>query len=381
MQLSALLAAAWAGRTRPPGRRFFILHCHIYKNAGSSIDHLLWKSFGDDFFILQAAAGHAMLDQQWVRDFLAAYPRTMAISTHGIHPPIDLPGALPLTMLRHPADRARSAYRYARVTPAALDHRVARTASFREYVQWSLATRGDGAVLRDQQVRHLSDAAYRTDDPERWRCTRQDLEQAKHVLRHCFAFGLVRRFAELCRLINTQYRPFMPGLFLRNYTENATGDPAAAEQAVLAEVRAELGDAVYDALCDANTLDLELYRFGADLFARRLARLDRLAGAWRPKRACWPGACGSGLCIPNSITSARAGWRILKGRSKSRCRIVKERLAFARSPRNHWTRFGIPVRRRLKQIPRSPRPGASAPGPARPAPLSPRRARRWAAGP
>jgi hypothetical protein len=230
--------------------RRIIVHVHIYKNAGSSIEQLLWLGLGDQFVVLDTAPGHVTLRQQCVRGFLAANPGIKASSSHRLHPSLDLPGAVPIVMLRHPLDRARSAYDYAKREPTAVEHHFARTTSFQDYIAWSVSSRGEGAVLHDHQVRHLSDAAYRTADPDRWRCTRADLEQAKVNLGSYFAeFGLVRRFRESCLLFNARCRPFVPAVNFVNYIENASGDPLQSEAAALARVRADLDDATYQALC------------------------------------------------------------------------------------------------------------------------------------
>ena len=214
-----------------------------------------------------------------MRTFLADNPQLKAISSHRLHPPLEVPGAVPIVMLRHPLDRARSSYDYAQREPTVFEHEFARTATFREYVAWSVSARGEGSVVHDHQVRHLSNAAYRVDDPERWRCTRADLEEAKINLVNYFAeFGIVRRFKDSCQLFNARCRPFVPAVNFANYTENVSGDPAQSEVSALARVRAELDDPTYQALCETNQLDMELYEFATGLFERRLAALHSVGG-------------------------------------------------------------------------------------------------------
>ena len=182
-------------------------------------------------------------------------------------------------MLRHPLDRARSAYTYAKREPTTSEHEFARSATFREYVAWSISERGNGAVLHNHQVRHLSDAAYRTGDPDNWKCTRADLEQAKVNLSTYFAeFGLVRRFKESCQLFNVRCRPAIPAVNFVNHAGNISGDPSQTETAALARVRADLDDETYQALCETNTLDMELYEFATRLFDSRMDTLRRASG-------------------------------------------------------------------------------------------------------
>jgi hypothetical protein len=219
--------------------------------------------------------GQQTIDPRAFGRYLAKNPHIKAVSSHRLHPPLHVPGVLPIVFLRHPVDRAKSAYQFARGNPEMPDHPVARQASFVDYVAWSLATRGEGAILRNHQVHHLSSAAYRADDPERWRATEADLGEAKALIAGLPVFGLVRRFGESCRLLNTHYKPLLPAVTFRNWAENVSCDPGLSEDAALAAIRAELGGATYDALHAANALDLELYTFAQAEFERRLRGLER----------------------------------------------------------------------------------------------------------
>jgi hypothetical protein len=293
-----------------------LIHFHIYKNAGSSIDRLLWESFGDRFEVLDPVPGCEIIGGATLRDYLLANPRLKAVSSHRIVPPALLRGALPIIMLRHPADRARSAYRFARRNPDMPDHSIAAASSFAEYVAWSLATRGHGAVLRDHQVGHLSGAPHQGAQET----TRFHLEQVKALLASLPAFGIVRQFAQSCRLFNARYRPFLPGARFMSWAENFTGDVTQDDAEALSDIRAELGEPAFAALADANRLDLELYSFAKTEFAKRLARLDR------------PGA--------------RLGWRLalIAGRARQR---LKEPQLYRATPLRHpvepaYVRLGEP---------------------------------------
>ena len=257
--------------------RHLFIHWHIYKNAGSSIERLLWESFGDAFAVLDTQPGYETIDSGTLKTYLQNNPHIKAVSSHRLHPPAQHKGGLPIVLLRHPADRARSAYRYARQNSAVPDHRVATTHDFRAYVAWSLNTRGEGAVLHDHQVQFLSHAAYRTQDPLQWRATIADLEQASDLLKSLHAFGLVRRFAQSCRLFNAAYRPKLPAANFHDWSENSTHVAHQNEAEALAEIRYELGEATYASLCAANTLDLALYDEACQLFDMKLQQIGRPA--------------------------------------------------------------------------------------------------------
>ena len=106
--------------------------------------------------MLDTQPGHDTIDFITLRNYLQTNRHIKAVSSHRLHPPVKYKGTLPIVLLRHPADRARSAYRYARQNSLVPDHALASTHDFRAYVDWSLNTRGEGAMLRDYQVQYLS---------------------------------------------------------------------------------------------------------------------------------------------------------------------------------------------------------------------------------
>jgi hypothetical protein len=230
--------------------------------------------------VLDTQPGGDTIDFISLKNYLVSNPHIKAVSSHRLHPPVKHTGTLPIVLLRHPADRARSAYRYARRNTAVPDHAIASTHDFRGYVAWALNTRGEGAVLRDHQVQYLSNAAYRTQDSYHWRATPADLAQALALLQHLRAFGLVRRFAESCRLFNAAYRPCLPAVNFHDWSENSTGSTIQKEAEALAEIQDELGETTWHALCAANTLDLALYDEARRLFDMKLQQLDDPVTRW-----------------------------------------------------------------------------------------------------
>ena len=257
-----------------PVPRRVLVHYHIYKNAGSTIERQLWESFGDAFALCEGSGDTENIDAATLARHLKANPHLKAVSSHRARPPLPIPGALPVVLLRHPADRAYSAYRFARRNDQMPDHDVASTGSFRDYVAWSLSTRGHGAMLRNQQVTHLSRAAFRTlEDPDD-APNRQDLGEVLALLDAWPAFGIVRRFGESCRLFNARYRPLLPAFHLQDTVENATGAHELNDKAAIEQVADELGGEQYVALCRANLLDIALYQEAVRLFEAKLALSD-----------------------------------------------------------------------------------------------------------
>ena len=108
----------------PALMRLVILHYHIFKNAGSTIEDILDHSFGERFAKLDTPAGEALISNPELVRFFDARPDLRAFSSHQVrHPLPEAPGYLffDICFLRDPIDRIRSIYTYFRQKPNPAD--------------------------------------------------------------------------------------------------------------------------------------------------------------------------------------------------------------------------------------------------------------------
>jgi hypothetical protein len=104
--------------------RLIILHYHIFRNAGSTIEDILDHCFGERFAMLDTPAGEGLISNPDLVRFLDARPNLCAFSSHQIrHPLPEAPGYLffDICFLRDPIDRIRSIYTYFRKRPNPAD--------------------------------------------------------------------------------------------------------------------------------------------------------------------------------------------------------------------------------------------------------------------
>jgi hypothetical protein len=259
---TAGLAAPW--QAPPP----LLIHFHIFKNAGSSLDAMLAESFGAAFTPYDNPAPFPDVDPDGLRGFLADRPRPVALSSHLPRRFLLGEACLPIVMLRHPIDRARSVYQFLKRDLTAKDNPVA-VQGFPAYVLWGLDVPGEGVSIRNYQTFHLSGSQLEAGD-DLLISTRDDLRQALELLRAWPCFGLVREFAKSCEMFQARYAPLYPGLRLYDRRDNASPEGAGTEAAAIEATRAELGPALYARLLEANELDLELYRAAEALFRARV---------------------------------------------------------------------------------------------------------------
>ena len=249
-----------------------IVHYHIYKNAGSSIDQLLQESFRGAWAAFEGQSATDVLNCDQLTCFLDSNPQVRAVSSHQARPPLPLPHDGAIIMLRHPIDRVKSVWAFACMDASQPDHGVARSGGLRGYVRWALDNPA-GVVIRNYQVVHLSEASLRPRHIFDAIGTAEDLRQVLVLLRSLGTFGLVRRFEDSCRVFQAHYTRSFPALRLHPVHENATDKSGTPEQAAIGHVRDELGPALYAQLLAANELDLALYDDAMVMFEEALDEL------------------------------------------------------------------------------------------------------------
>ncbi len=250
----------------PAGGPPLILHYHIFKNAGSSVDAVLRSSFGGAWTGFEGTNAHDVQSAGDIARFLAAHPEVRALSTHLGRPPLPHAACLPIAFLRHPLLRARSVYEFVRHDPAQPDHGAAARDSFSGYVRWALASNDGGIVIRNYQVVHLSTASFRCPSILETEATEHDLDEACTLLAGWGMVGIVEEFARSAALFQHRYGPLAPGLDFQPVWHNrlATVRTAPVTE-LLEEVHDALGDELLARLQAANALDMRLYEFGRRL--------------------------------------------------------------------------------------------------------------------
>lgn len=263
--------------------RDVLLHAHIFKNAGSTLDWSLARSFGGGF--LEHRADKSM--RQASRETLAGVlkdRKLRAISSHALPCPVpsleDTRFSV-ILLLRHPLKRARSVYAFERCqdasTPGA---RAAKELSFKEYLRWRM--RDDvGPTIRNFQTRYLAGQAARQPG---YNTTRQTFLAALNFLTTQPFIGVVERYTDSMVVLESALGERFPELDLAFTPQNMT------RQSLVDESLGWLADlgVLRDELIDRNSYDLALYQVALSVLDDSLAAMDdrdaRL-GAFRARRA------------------------------------------------------------------------------------------------
>ena len=240
--------------------RFVILHYHILKNAGSTIEEALDHSFGERFRRLDSVDRDHTIGNEELLELIDANPSLEAISSHQIRYPLpQIPGILffDICFLRDPIERVRSLYDYFRKRPAAGDpvSDLANHASPGDFVAGMIEH--FPLQIRNVQV-NLIAAAGDSDEP-----TEEDLESATSRMLDSPFPGVVDLFDESIAAGQYRLQTIFPRL-------NCSHEPVNVSDEKTPHLRKVCAPDVWSELLRLNALDLQLVeRVRADVRRRR----------------------------------------------------------------------------------------------------------------
>ncbi|MFN0114139.1 MAG: hypothetical protein ACKVPY_05630 [Paracoccaceae bacterium] len=243
--------------------REVICHYHIYKNAGTSFDHVLRESFGDRHLSFDGPFPFFTIDQEQLLRIIERKAGAVAFSSHQIQLPApSVPGCriLPVVFLRDPVLRIASIWRFkARFPDGTATSEAAGRMGFADWVDFCLNDPAEIVHVSNAQTRLLSAAPRARPESRRTPGRMEyDLARAEANLAGA-AVGRADRFDEdigaIARLSAARGLPLRPPGDLRlNVTDPDRGEPAARALRVLGELAPDLRDR----LLRANDQDLRL---------------------------------------------------------------------------------------------------------------------------
>ena len=258
--------------------RHVLLHGHVFKNAGTTLDWALQRSFGDGFVdhrrddLMRSQGG------KHIMEMLEGDENILAISSH--HMPRDVADTdqvsfHPVYMLRHPVLRIRSVYDFERKqeaqTPGA---QAAKRMDFREYVDWRMQAKV-APTIRNFQVRYLAGRL-----PPRYEkmADFDYFELAMQTLHQVHCVGIVEQYDASMVLIENTVRKRFKAIDLAHVPQNITGQERAAlsQEERIGRILDELGGLQAKVL-EHNSYDMALYEASKHVFAQRLEEIPELS--------------------------------------------------------------------------------------------------------
>jgi hypothetical protein len=246
-----------AARCIAPGfgkARKVLVHYHLFKNAGSSVDAILQRNFGDRWIKEEFPPARLVNHQEAIHRVILDNPDMAAVSSHTlVLPPPKIEGVeiFPILFVRHPLDRLKSAYEFERKQEGAnFGARLAREHDFAGYVRGRLAIPRDRSC-RDFHVMRLAMAVPVQEGTER--------ERALMALDRLPFVGLVEAFAASAQVLQEQVRRMFPDFQSFESWENSGRPRERSLEARLDAIRQELGEECFALAVEANKEDMILY--------------------------------------------------------------------------------------------------------------------------
>lgn len=248
--------------------RFVILHYHILKNAGTTIENILDRNFGERFARLDTTDRDGRVEQGEIVDYLKRYPNIEAISSHQIHYPVPQARGFLFfdwCFLRDPIDRLRSTYDYFRQHPAEGDplSEAANRMEFGPYIR-CLLERFPEQVDSPQTNLLANGAADRETTPA-------DLAPALERMRETVFLGVVDLFEQSVAAGKHRMRAVFPWLDFAQAPANVSRGLGGSVAARRKQFRDSVGREVYREVVRLNTLDFRLLREARAEVRRRAA--------------------------------------------------------------------------------------------------------------
>lgn len=209
------------------GERTIILHYHLFKNAGTSVDAILKRNFPGRWVTREFPIKGDNNSTQ-VEDWIRETPDAIAYSSHtmmGPLPQVEGVRIISFMLLRDPIERIKSAYRFERTQTAdTWGAQLAKTHDFEGYVRARLARKGDRQCRNFQTYRLAS--MMPGAGPE--------LDRAKQALAALTVVGRVEAFDEAMGRLAAAY----PGLKYQAVKANTSAGKDGVE--VLGETAKDL---------------------------------------------------------------------------------------------------------------------------------------------
>ncbi|MCB1689186.1 MAG: glycosyltransferase [Halioglobus sp.] len=259
---------------KPMTARPVIVHCHLFKNAGTTLDWSLQRQFGPAF-IDHRDDDNMRRGAAYLKPYLETHKEISAISSHHIRFPLPLSGELqllPLIALRHPIDRARSVYDFERRqeanTPGAIQ---AKKLSFADYVRWRMQP--DVAPT----IRNFH-CSFCTSNFDSMIGEPAYLESVAMLIKTPLLV-IVERYDESMVLLEQELGKHFPGIDLSYLRQNETFGREVELVQRIESVFEQLGPELTVEFREKNHWDMRLYENALAIHGERmgsLGNLDRL---------------------------------------------------------------------------------------------------------
>lgn len=240
--------------------RKVILHYHLFKNAGTSLDAAFKENFKGDEWVTAEFPGQPVKNREMVKQWIIDNPQAKCFSSHtAILPPPKIEGVevLPVIFMRHPIDRIASAYAFEKKQGGdSFGAVLARNTDFKGYVETRLS------LPHDRQCRNFHMQRFATMFGEK---QGTEFERAKMAVEKLPFVGIVEDFAgSLERLEALLIQEDIQDISLVPKEHNVSRGVKKSLDEKLQDIKENLTEGAWDELIQANSEDVNLYKLLID---------------------------------------------------------------------------------------------------------------------
>jgi hypothetical protein len=264
------------------GKRYILLHYHIFKNAGTTVSFVLRRNFGRRVAFLDSEDFNAIVDNGTLIDFLQKRPSIRAVSSHQLRPPKPHHEHFcfrDILFLRDPLARLSSSYDFYRRTkvtedPLTTEAKRRTVADFMELLIESYPY-----YVNNVQVNFLAALNRRHEETELQAAVRIASDATVLGVTELFDLGAVT--AEY--VLSSDFHRLNFGYIAQNVSSVKPRDLDIH----LTQFREACGRRIYEQLVERSALDLELLKLARKEVYRRFESIpgheDRLQNfhVWR----------------------------------------------------------------------------------------------------
>lgn len=234
--------------------RTIILHYHLFKNAGTSIDEILKSNFKEKWITTEFKASEDNSEE--IKAWILDNPEAVAFSSHtmtGPVPKIHDTNIISIILLRNPIRRIISAYKFERNQQVdTWGANLAKQVNFEDYVVTRLLKDGD------TQCRNFQSERLATMTPTK----APNIERAMTALDNFSMVGIVEEFEKTLSLLES---------ILQNQFENFKVESTHKNRSN--EYELEFSPALNQLLHECNNNDKQVWKAGLEKLKKSMNNL------------------------------------------------------------------------------------------------------------
>ena len=240
--------------------RKVILHYHLFKNAGTSLDAAFKENFSEEKgeWVTKEFPNQPAANREQVRQWILDNPQAKCFSSHTALLPLpkfeDIE-VFPVIFVRHPIDRIASAYSFEKKQGAdTFGSVLARNTSLKGYIETRLS------LKNDKQCRNFHAQHFRIEQPA------NSKQSVSDILGELPFIGLVEQYGDSLEVLNRLLKEFgFKNLTLNAFNQNVSRENSKLEDKI-EKIKSTVSEDFYDKLKAINELDFVIYQLILILF-------------------------------------------------------------------------------------------------------------------